>query len=127
MLAHSAGSNDGRNTNNNLDRTGGTSDSDGGDVGGCVRSSNGRGGGLDNLHQWGDRLSNKLAGDLLSHSDQSAQPAAANELPCDAEGPLPYGGDVQAATKASDRPAIRRIMRYNQGKKKSAAAEESVP
>jgi len=66
MLAHSAGRNDGRNTNNNLDRTGGTSDSDGGDVGGCVRSSNGRGGGLDNLHQWGDRLSNKLAGDLLS-------------------------------------------------------------
>jgi hypothetical protein len=35
--------------------------------------------------------------------------------PCDADGPLPFGGDLQAAMKAQDRGAIKQMMKHATG------------
>lgn len=47
------------------------------------------------------------------------------EVPTDEEGPLPYGGDMQAALAAQNRPAIRRIMTHAQRAKELAAASQA--
>ena len=45
----------------------------------------------------------------------------------DEEEALPYGGDMQAAMKAQDRPAIRRLMRLRQQQEGHKIAEYVAP
>ena len=46
----------------------------------------------------------------------------------DFDAPLPYGGDMQLAMKAADRPAIRRLMAERNAKERgfASAAEEAA-
>ena len=53
--------------------------------------------------------------------------AAAPEAPSDADGPLPYGGDLQSAMKAQDRAAIRRIMKHNAAGRPASAPAAPAP